>query len=90
MASGIGRALGISDESIAELINARWDRWKERVPALSSVPDGESLAGWLKEVPRPVGDEVLCGLAELAAQTGRDDRDAALVLAWMLHPGRTR
>lgn len=87
MASGIGRALGISDESIAELINARWDRWKERVPALSSVPDGESLAGWLKEVPRPVGDEVLCGLAELAAQTGRDDRDAALVLAWMLHPG---
>ena len=87
MASGVGRALGISEESIAELFRAHWACWKVAVPALASVPNGESLERWLKEVPRPDADGVLCGLAELAAQTGHDDRDAALVLAWMLHPG---
>lgn len=87
MASGIGRALDISQESIGELIEAHWDRWKLAVPVLARVTDPQALDAWLKEAPRPAGDEVLCGLAELAAETGRDDRDAALVLAWVLHPG---
>jgi len=87
MASGIGRALGISQESIGELMEAHWDRWKFAVPVLARVPDPQALDAWLKHAPRPVGDQVLCGLAELAAETGHDDRDAALVLAWMLHPG---
>lgn len=87
MASGIGRALGVSEESIGELIAAHWDRWKVGVPVLASVPQVGSLETWLREVPRPVADGVLCALAELAAESGHDDRDAALVLAWMLHPG---
>jgi len=87
MASRIGGALGISDESIVELMTAHWDRWKVAVPALARIPEAGALEGWLREAPRPVADGVLCGFAELAAETGRDDRDAALVLAWMLHPG---
>lgn len=87
MASGTGRALGISEEIIAELIAARWERWKELVPALACVPDEQSLEAWLRDVPRPAADGVLCGLAELAAESGHDDRDSALVLAWALHPG---
>ena len=87
MDSGVGRALGISEESCADLIEAYWERWKALVPALGCVPEPQSIEAWLKDVPRPVADGVLCGLVELAAETGHDDRDAALVLAWMLHPG---
>ncbi len=87
MASGVGRALGISEESCADLIEAHWEQWKALVPALGRVPEPQSIEAWLKDVPRPVADGVLCGLVELAAETGHDDRDAALVLAWMLHPG---
>ncbi|MCA0253003.1 MAG: hypothetical protein LCH76_12105 [Actinobacteria bacterium] len=87
MASGVGRSLGISEERCAELIAARWDGWVALVPALACVPDPQSLEAWLREVPRPESDEVLRGLAELASESGRDDRDAALVLAWMLHAG---
>ena len=44
--------------------------------------DRPMLEAWLKEQPRPAADGVLHGLAELAAESGRDDHDAALVLAW--------
>lgn len=87
MASGVGRALGISEEICAELIAAHWERWEALVPALMCVPDPPSLEGWLKDQSRPVKDRVLRGLAELAAESGHDDRDAALVLAWVLHAG---
>lgn len=87
MASGVGRALGISEESCADLIAAHWERWVSTVPALGCVPEPQSIEAWLKDVPRPVADGVLCGLVEVAAETGHDDRDAALVLAWLLHPG---
>ncbi len=87
MASGVGRTLGVSEELCAELIAAHWEGWKALVPALGDVPDPGLLEAWLRDVPRSAADRVLCGLAELAAETGHDDRDAALVLAWMLHPG---
>ncbi len=80
MASGVGRALGISEEACAELIAAHWERWKAVAPALAVVPDPQALEAWLKEQQRPVADGVLHGLAELAAESGRDDHDAALVL----------
>ena len=87
MASGVGRALGISEDVCADLIVGRWDGWQARVPALSCVPSPQSLEQWLKETPRSDTDKVLRGLAELAAESGYDDTDAALVLAWLLHPG---
>ena len=87
MGSGVGRALGISEEGCAELIGAHWQRWQALVPALSRVSDPQGLEQWLRVVPRPEADGVLCGLAELAAESGCDDTDAALVLAWVLHPG---
>lgn len=87
MASGVGRALGISEESCAALIATHWERWEEHVPSLSSVPNPQSLGHWLKVEPRPEADKVLRGLAELASESGHDDTEAALVLAWMLHPG---
>lgn len=87
MASGVGRALGISEEICADLIAAHWGRWEALIPALARVPEPGSLEAWLRHQPRPDSDRVLRGLAELAAETGHDDRDAALVLAWMLHAG---
>ena len=87
MASGVGRALGVSQEICADLIAEHWERWQTVVPTLRSVPEPQGLELWLKHQPRPSADAVLRGLAELAAQDGHDDRDAALVLAWMLHAG---
>lgn len=87
MASGVGRALGISEEICAELIAAHWERWKAVAPTLAGVPDPLALEAWLKQQPRPIADGVLHGLAELAAESGEDDHDAALVLAWVLHAG---
>lgn len=87
MGSGVGRALGISEETCADLIAAHWERWKVLVPTLACVADPHSLEAWLKHQPRPVSNKVLRGLTELAAQSGHDDTDAALVLAWVLHAG---
>ncbi len=87
MASGVGRALGISEESCSALIAAHWEDWEKQVPAISCVPHGQSPGQWLKAEPRPEADRVLRGLAELASESGYDDTDAALVLAWMLNPG---
>lgn len=87
MEGGIGRALGISEERCAELVAANWTRWVGLVPALALVPMPCSLERWLSRVPRPQSDLVLRGLAELAAESGHDDRDAAFVLAWVLHAG---
>lgn len=87
MGSGVGRALGISEETCADLTSAHWERWKGLVPALEGVSDPQSLERWLRDAPRPDADGVLHGLAELAAESGFDDTDAALVLAWVLHAG---
>ncbi len=87
MGSGVGRALGISEEVCGNLIAAKWDRWTALAPALGDVPEPQSLESWLKDADRPEVDAVLLGLAGLAAESGEDDTDAALVLAWMLHPG---
>jgi hypothetical protein len=87
MGSGVGGALGISEESCAGLIAAHWERWEALVPALGCVTDPQGLESWLRSEARPEADEVLRGLAELAAESGNDDTDAALVLAWVLHPG---
>lgn len=87
MGSGVGRALGISEEICAALVAAHWERWEGLVPALDGVPDPQSLERWLRDAPRPDADRVLHGLAELATESGFDDTDAALVLAWVLHPG---
>lgn len=87
MEGGVGRALGISEARCAELVAANWTRWVALVPALDEVPTPLALESWLKRVSRPQADVVLRGLAELAAESGHDDPDAALVLAWVLHAG---
>lgn len=87
MDGGVGRALGITEERCTELVAANWMRWVALVPALSQVPMPCSLERWLKRVPRPQSNQVLRGLAELAAESGHNDRDAAFVLAWVLHAG---
>lgn len=87
MASGVGRALGISEASCADLIAAHWSAWEALVPRLGEVADPQRLGAWLRNSARPDADRILLGLAELAAESGYDDTDAALVLAWMLHPG---
>ena len=87
MGSRVGRALGITEEICRDLIAVNWDRWRTLVPALAEVPEPQSLESWLRNADRPAADVVLLGLAELAAESGHDNTDAALVLAWLLHPG---
>lgn len=87
MQAGIGQALGISEERCAEIVGAHWSQWVELVPALACVAIPQELEAWLRLAPHAVGDRVLRGLAQLAAEDGHNDTEAALVLAWVLHAG---
>jgi hypothetical protein len=87
MEAGVGRILGISEERCEELLATNRQRWVAIAPTLAQVPAGSSLEDWLANASRPAADRVLTGLAQLAAESGQDDLDAALVLAWALRPG---
>ena len=48
------------------------------------------LDAWRRAAEPALANDVLLGLARLAAFDGADDRDAALVLAWLLLPTALR
>lgn len=85
--NGVGAALGLSDELVAALIDNHWDHWRELAPALERVQQPAELESWLRKAPAARADRVLLGLAQLAAEDGLNDTDAALVLAWALMGG---
>ncbi len=76
--------LGSNLESV---MAAAWPSWTIRQPALGRVDDPRRLRAWLQDADPTEADEVVYGLAWLASTKGGHDRDAALVLAWLLVPG---
>lgn len=83
----ISELLGLDDERLAQVAAARWQGWQDTEPRLAGVPDPARLTSWRWTVSRPDANEVLLGLARLAAVDGGDDSDAATVLAWLVLPG---
>jgi len=83
--------LGIEDDkALRELAVARWGSWLEVVPALAAVPEPHRLLEWRVTALPEVANVALVGLAQLSAVDGHDDRDAALVLAWLVLPAALR
>src|SRR5215218_4890378 len=81
--------LGFSDEGTDSLPNgdAGWRTWVDQFPSLARIGDPRSMRVWLTEAEPGEADEVLHALATLGSASGRDDVDAATVLAWALLPG---
>ena len=82
--------LGIEDEVLRELVESRWDSWLEVMPALAVVAEPRQLLKWRVTASPEDANAALVGLAQLAAADGYDDRDAALVLAWLVLPAALR
>lgn len=51
------------------------------------VEDPSRLRAWRRTADPATADDVIHALASLASTQGADDRDAALVVAWLLVPG---
>ena len=86
----ITEMLGLQDERMESVVKEHWARWVAFEPRLGVVDDPAGLDAWRRSADPAVANDVLLGLARLAAFDGADDRDAALVLAWLLLPTALR
>lgn len=82
----VARALGLGEAEIQRLIAGRWNDWVHLAPDLRLVEDPEQLGEWMRTAPLATSDLILHSLAQLAAEDGADDRDAALLLCWLMLP----
>lgn len=82
--------LGLQDERMQALVEANWAAWAVVDPRLAAVDEASSLDAWRRRVSPATANQVLLGLARLAAFDGGDDVDAASVLAWLLLPTALR
>ena len=82
--------LGLQDERMEALVECRWVDWVDLEPRLAVVGDPAELDVWRRSASHEIANDVLLGLAMLAAVDGADDTDAALVLAWLLLPTALR
>ncbi len=89
----ISEQLGFDVQDPGQIIARAWPTWAELEPDLAQVPDPTALQAWV-ELDRlracdrawSAANRVLQGLARLAAEDGGDDREAGLVLAWLMLP----
>jgi hypothetical protein len=82
--------LGLQDERMEAVVEAHWPAWVIVEPRLGAVDDPACLDAWRRKAAPEAANEVMLGLARLAAFDGADDTDAALVLAWLLLPTALR
>ncbi|MHB1010049.1 MAG: hypothetical protein ACYC1E_12590, partial [Propionibacteriaceae bacterium] len=59
--------LGLQDERIEALVDCRWAGWVDLEPRLGVVGDPARLDAWRREVSQGLANDVLLGLAGLAA-----------------------
>ena len=86
----ITEMLGLQDERMESVAQGTLGGWVAIEPRLGVVDDPARLDAWRRAAEPAVANDVLLGLARLAAFDGADDRDAALVLAWFLLPTALR
>jgi len=82
--------LGLQDERMEALVECRWADWVDIEPRLAVVGDPARLDAWRRKASHGLANDMLLGLARLAAVDGADDTDAALVLAWLVLPTALR
>ncbi len=89
----VAEHLGLDDPTSNELIHRasrRWPGWCTSDPRLAVVTDPLEVQRWTLTADRNHADEVLRGLATLAASDGGNDRAAAMVLCWTMLPAAAR
>lgn len=84
------QAMGLDNEQVLDLLVERWAQWCLEVPDLELLAEPAMIDAWRRAAPAAQVDRVLRGLAQLAAEDGGDDLDAARVLAWLLMPVAVR
>jgi hypothetical protein len=82
--------LGLDDERIEAVVEEHWSGWVALEPRLDAVDDPAHLDAWRRKAAPKVANDMMLGLARLAAFDGGDDAYAALVLAWLLLPSALR
>lgn len=85
----VAESFGITADQISELLDTHWAEWSVQVPDLALVPTPGRLCDWLRAAGPREADRVLRGLAKLSDVDAGADRDAGLVLAWVMMPAAT-
>lgn len=89
MTMSVAEKLGFSAKG-PETVNAEtWQQWCRQHPVLARFDNVDGLREWVRSAPVEESGEVLWALAQLAAEDGGDDLDAARWLAWILLGGIT-
>ena len=86
----VASALNLTRDAVQTIVAQQWSGWATRLPALLRVDRPVDLDRWLRDADPVAADDVLGGLAQLAAADGGDDVDAARVLAWVMLPAACR
>ena len=86
----VASALSLTREAVQGIIVEQGPGWAARRPPLPGVDQPAARDRWLRDADPAAADDVLGGLAQLAAADGGDDVDAAKVLAWVLLPAACR
>ena len=81
-------ALGVTVDLAMEIVRRRWSDWAAARPPMAGL-DPQHASRWLRGTS-PAYCAARYELAVLAAETGGDDVDAALVLAWAMLPAACR
>ncbi len=82
--------LGLDELRMMTIAETHWAGWVAGDSRLASVENPARLCEWRRAADPEIVNDVLLGLAQLAAFDGADDPDAALVLAWLLLPAALR
>lgn len=74
------------DNGLLQAARGRWSEWTMMEPRLAAVEGLDHLLQWRREADPDAVDEVLLGLAMLAAPDGGNDEAAATALAKVMLP----
>lgn len=83
----VARQLGFSPDGPSPVDDNKWRSWCAAHPSLKRFSGVEEMWRFIQESPIEVADELLWIWAQLAAEDGGNDLDAASWLAWALVGG---
>lgn len=83
-APGVSAALNLTARAARDIVNMRWSGWLAVQPELGQVEEPERLDAWMKAADNDPRDQILFALITVAAGTGADANDAALLVAWLM------
>ena len=80
----VAESMGFTARGPEPVSAQKWREWCRTHPGLARFENTADLRGWVRSAPADESGDVLWCLAQLAAQDGGDDVEAARLLAWLL------